>query len=58
MYRVAAKIAQKVGMLLKHDGWYTGASEQKARHHSSWTAADNHKWTWGSIDHAVSLRLT
>ncbi|MFZ2995068.1 MULTISPECIES: hypothetical protein [Sphingomonadaceae] len=58
MYRVTAKVAQEVGMLLKHEGRYTSASEQKARHHPSWTAADNHKLMWGSINHAVSLRFT
>jgi len=58
MYRVSAKVAQKVGMLLQHEGRYTGASKQKAGHHPGWTAADNHEWMLGSISHDFSLRST
>ena len=41
MNRVTAKIAQKVGVLLKHDDIHTRACEQKAEHHSGRSAAGN-----------------
>ncbi len=39
MNRVAAEIAQKVGMLLEHDRLDPGACQQKAKHHAGRAAA-------------------
>ena len=39
MDRVAAEVAQEVGVLLEHDRAHSGASEQVAEHHSRRTAA-------------------
>src|SRR5205823_545364 len=39
MNRVTTKIAQKIGVLLKHDDIHTRACEQKAEHHSGRPAA-------------------
>ena len=38
---VAAKIAQKVGMLLEHDHIDAGAREQEAEHEPAWASADD-----------------
>ena len=39
MDRVAAKIAEEVGVLFKHDRVDAGASEQKTEHHPGRAAA-------------------
>ena len=41
MYGIAAKIAEKIGMLLQNDDVNAGAGEKKAQHHSSRAAAGN-----------------
>jgi hypothetical protein len=47
VYRIAAEIAEEVGMLLEHEDVATGASEQKSRHHSGWTTTDYDQILYG-----------
>ena len=39
MKRVAAEVAQEIGMLLQDDNLDSGACEQKSKHHAGWTPA-------------------
>jgi hypothetical protein len=41
MDRIAAKVAQKIGVLFQHDYIYSGARQQKAEHHSGRPSADD-----------------
>src|SRR5438876_1238201 len=41
MDRVAAKVTQKIGMLLEHDDINAGASQQETHHHPGRTTADD-----------------
>ncbi len=41
MDRVAAEVAQEVGVLLEHDHASAGAGEQQAEHHAGRAAADD-----------------
>jgi hypothetical protein len=41
MNGVAAKIAQEILVLFQNDHFHAGAREQKAEHHSRWSAASN-----------------
>ena len=47
--RVAAEIAEEVGVLLEHLHLAAGAREQQAGHHPGWSAADDDK-----VERAVS----
>ncbi len=42
MDRVAAEVAQEVGVLLQHDRIDPGAGEKKSRHHAGGAAAGDH----------------
>jgi hypothetical protein len=37
--RIAAKVAQEIGMFLQHDDIDAGARKQKSKHHARWTAS-------------------
>jgi hypothetical protein len=39
MNRVAAKVAEEVGMLFKHDDFNSGARQKEPEHHAGRTAA-------------------
>jgi hypothetical protein len=39
MNRIAAKVAQEIGMFLQHDDIDAGARKQKSKHHARWTAS-------------------
>ena len=41
MHRVAAEVAQEVGVLLEHHRRHAGAGEQEAEHHAGGAAADD-----------------
>jgi hypothetical protein len=41
MYRVAAKVAQKVGMLFEHEHFHALAREQEPEHHPGRPASGN-----------------
>ena len=41
MHRIAAKVAQEVGMLFQHHDVDAGASQEKAEHHPGRSAADD-----------------
>lgn len=41
MDSVAAKVAEKIGVLFEHLDFNSGACEQKAKNHASGTAADD-----------------
>jgi hypothetical protein len=42
MDRVAAEVAEEIGVLLQHDHVDAGARQQKARHHPGRAAARDH----------------
>jgi hypothetical protein len=39
MNGIAAKVAQKIGVLLEYDDLHARSSQQKAEHHSGWATA-------------------
>jgi len=41
MHGIAAKVAEKIRMLFQDDNAYPGAREEKAEHHSGWSAAND-----------------
>ena len=55
MNRVAAKIAQKVGMLLQHDNIHSHAGQQKTQHHASRTASGDTALGTQGLNHASHI---
>jgi hypothetical protein len=41
MYGVAAKVAEKVAMLLQHGGSYARTGQDQTKNQPGWAAADN-----------------
>jgi hypothetical protein len=61
MNRVAAKIAQKIGVLFQNKNFHARAGEQKTEHHAGWPAPDNataglHFFDGGSLRHLKTKR--
>src|ERR1700676_55409 len=61
MDRVAAKIAQKIGVLFQNQNFHTRAGEQKTEQHAGWPATDDataglHLFNGGSVWHLKTKR--
>src|SRR5205085_2910076 len=51
MHGIPAEVAQEIGVLFHHNNGYTGASQQKAKHHAGGSSAGD---TAGSFDRGDS----